>query len=192
MILGDEMQLIRVINLNTMGKRNLLGVMAVGTGLMLMFIGLFGSELVIDKTATNIWSGVIYRLEISLVAVVIGIVLHEALHGIFFKIYTGKVKFGIMFHKIMLVMPYATSQDTLIKKNRMIMIALAPQILTLLVILALFYNGYNPIIRYALVWLGAFNLGGGCMDIYTVVQVMKEKGDIYTEDTKTGMNIYRA
>ena len=186
------MQLIREINIKTMGWKRYMRLMMLGGGLALIFIGLFGSELMTGDNLTNGWTGLMYRLEITLMAVVICTILHEALHGIFFKIYTGRVKFGVAFHKIMLVAPYATSLGSIIRRDKMIMIALAPQILTILIMLAFIYDGYSPMIKMGLVWLGAFNLGGGCMDIYTVTQVMKEKGDIYTEDTKTGMKIYRA
>lgn len=131
------------------------------------------------------------RVASLLVIATVSIVLHEALHGLFFWTYTGKVKFGFKLWSKIGMMAYATSPNSILSRGRMIMITIAPQILSVVVLLAIGFMGLPNLARHGLLNMVAINLGGGCFDLYFVFLLLKEKGKVLVEDTMTGAILYR-
>ncbi len=134
------------------------------------------------------------RLPNSLVIIPIAmfvIVAHELAHGTMFKVFTGVAKFGFRLHSGIGVVFYTTCPGKLLTRNRMIAVTTAPQVITVAIIiaLALMQNG-NGWLSYPLLMAAAFNLSGGCADLFSIVQLLKYKGNIFVEDTATGAVIY--
>lgn len=175
---------IKNININTMPRKTSWGIIMFGLCLMFLMFS-FGSRL-IEMPTSNI-VGVI-----SMGFALLCIPLHELAHGIAFKIYTGKVKFGIKWRTKMGVCAYATSPNSVLTKKQMIITGLAPQIMTVIIMAILYFvNGVNSWLPYSLLVFATMNFGGGSADMYCAWLLLREKGQIFVKDTVTGMQIYR-
>jgi len=116
------------------------------------------------------------------------VVAHEALHGIFFKAFGGKVQFGFKRTKIGPV-AYTKSPDPF-TKYQFLAAALAPQILTIAALIALPLVS-SPVIAYALMISAIGNLGGGCMDIFMVAWLKKFPKDVIIKDAGDGIGVFK-
>jgi hypothetical protein len=126
-------------------------------------------------------------------AIIITLVaLHELMHGLFFWLYSKKVQFGVKWKSKFGPTPYATSPDSLFTKHQFQMIALAPQILSIMALIlsvALFHTN-STISTFALMF-AMTNLAGGCIDLYSVFQLMKYPDSVLLEDTGDGYRIWQ-
>ena len=125
---------------------------------------------------------------IMIAGVVIAFPLHELMHGLFFKLWSGKVKFGATMTKFGPAL-YAASPGALLSRNKMILLALAPQVLTVIFLLV----GYNLSfgnVRSLLFLAAVLNLGGGAGDYYCVLQMFKYNKKLQVEDSPTGLKFY--
>lgn len=111
------------------------------------------------------------------------IVLHEAIHGIFFKIFApGKpVKFGFKSG-----MAYASSPGTVFSRLQFTIIILAPFIvITTMLIVAMFMLPHGSYKYYLIIHTGA------CIgDFYYIYLVIKHPHLKYCVDTDVGMSMY--
>jgi|GEM_PF-5374537 len=114
------------------------------------------------------------------------IIVHELLHGILFKIFTGKVTFGFLPKKLAF---YASSPQSIITKEHFIAICLFPQILAIPCFIVALVNK-NPLIIYTVLTIFVFNLLGGVSDWWVAFTLAHYKQDIMVEDTKYGMPVY--
>lgn len=178
------------ISISKMRRSERYGVICFGVGLMMMVMGLpFGID-----APTFISSAIIdgfIRIGLWLVVCVFATILHEGLHGLFFWRFTGKVKFGFKLWSETGPIAYATSLNSILSKHRMMMVTIAPQILTIVLLMLIGLVGLPNLLRYGLLNMAAFNLGGGCFDLYFIFLVLKEKGKIFVEDTMTGVVLYK-
>ena len=123
-----------------------------------------------------------------LVAVLVIVPLHEALHGILFKLWTGKVRFGFV---ITLAFPafYSTSESE-ISRNRFIAIALIPQILTIIALLCAELSSLSEFGIACCVACASFNLSGGCSDFIVAGKLLTLPSSVRVKDDKIGITIY--
>ena len=159
-------------------------------GFMLLF-----SVLAIGRLVGIPGWGDISYLRLVILALLIAVVtvpVHEAIHGLLFKIFGGKVKFGHSWRGGGILGPsfWTSSLGTLFTRNQMILIGLGPQILSLLVLGLLAVTNSPPLVGNALLNLAALNSAGGCMDIYIALRLSKYPSTCKVEDTKTGVKIY--
>ncbi len=169
---------------NKMSRRKAIGIMMIGLGLMLMVYGLA------SPLKLNIPNGMPYNM-MPIIFATIAIVLHELAHGIGFYLYTGKVEFGVKWRTKFGVVAYATSPKSILPRHKMMVIALAPQVMTVAILGILPMLSYTSWLAYSLLMFVGMNLGGGCGDLYCVWQMIRQKGQIFVEDTETGIAIYR-
>lgn len=182
------MELIEDWKLKSCPRRKRIGVLMLGMSGMLFIIVLGEYLLKIDvKSITNSWA--------SWAAVVISVfvvvtVLHEGLHGLLFWIFGGRVHFGAKLWSLMGPVFYASSPGSLIPRAKYQMIALAPQLLTVLLFLMLALAPLSNIVAYALILAAALNVGGGCLDIYATILLRKYPRSVLIEDTRDGFKAY--
>jgi hypothetical protein len=124
----------------------------------------------------------------SLISLVGVVIIHEGLHGLLFVIFGGKVYFGLKITKIGPV-AYASSPDTYPRLSFQL-VALAPQILTI-VLIALLWILSSPILIYAFLLSIICNLAGGFMDFYTVCWLRKFSRSCLVKDTLGGVEVYK-
>jgi hypothetical protein len=125
----------------------------------------------------------------SLLIIIPMVVIHEGLHGVFFKIWTGKVKFGYL-NTSMGPSFYAASPGSSMKRNRFILLAVAPQLLTLVTFVLSFLTDIRWL-SFSLLSMAAWNLCGGIMDLYVVYVLLKYPKSTHVEDAVTGMKIFK-
>jgi Putative zincin peptidase len=131
----------------------------------------------------------LWKLFLLLIGTVIVLtVVHELLHGIFFKLFTGRVIYGFILKKFVF---YASSPNQKISGNKFIVTALAPQLLAIPMFLIMGLV-HNPIIDYFTLIFVFANLIGGTSDIWVAMTLAHYKEKVWAEDTKTGLIIYRA
>ena len=126
---------------------------------------------------------------ITLGSLIVTIVLHEMLHGVFFKVFTGSASYG--FKPITQMGPvfWATS-DKFLTRDQLRMVSLAPQLLTVVALTCFAFLTKYPAIGLALVIMAAGNLSGGCMDIWTVIYLQRYSEDKFFKDEKVNVSVW--
>jgi len=170
------MELIRELNFKKGDWRRDIGITGISLGMLLVSIDVWLQEYL----ATT-WLHI-------LIAGVITFPLHELVHGLFFKLWTGKVKYGAGMTRFGPIL-YATSPGSVLSRNRMIVIALAPQALTLLY-LSLSYLPLVEHVHIILVLASVVNFIGGVSDFYAITQMLKHSKELRVEDSLTGLKFY--
>jgi len=167
-----------------MSRRETIGIALLGIGLMLILFAGFSSFI---KPPSGMWYGLV-AMGFALLA----IIFHELAHGLAFYLYTGKVKFGIRWRTKLGVVAYTLSPSSILPKSKMIVAALAPQVLTIVILATLLlFESMSGWLSYSLLMFALMNFGGGCGDLHGVWLLLHQKGEIYVEDTGTSTIIYR-
>lgn len=126
----------------------------------------------------------IWDMIFTLLAFFLVIILHETIHGLFFKLLSPEahVKFGFKNG-----MAYATSPGTLYSKPRYFVIAIMPFVLiTTLGVISCLIFGYYYWLQLLLVVHAAACIG----DFYWCYLLLKAPKNILVEDTEKGMTLY--
>ena len=132
------------------------------------------------------WESMAILILLVLAGFVFMIVVHELLHGVLFKAYTGKVKFGFLPKKFAF---YATSPNSIITKEHFIQICLFPQIL-IFPCLLIAWIFPTQLISYIAITIFVFNLLGGVSDWWVALTLAHYKDNVLIEDTMSGMTVY--
>lgn len=119
---------------------------------------------------------------------IVMVVAHEYLHGILFQKFTGRVVYGFLPKKLAF---YASSPNSVITRNRFILIALFPQLLTVLSLIIMWIMSANQLVFYLATMFMVCNLLGGVSDLWVVSKLFRYPNDILCEDTKTGLILYK-
>lgn len=140
-----------------------------------MFFDLFEQNLQITD---------VFLASVSLFLV---IVIHEGIHGLFFKLFKpqAKVTFGFKSG-----MAYAASLGNRYTRKQALWILLAPFVLLTLFFIILTY--LNLISAIVFVVLGAVHTGACIGDFYFSYLLLNTLGKVIMEDTETGIKIYQA
>jgi hypothetical protein len=128
------------------------------------------------------WTGLV-----ALCAVIL-IPLHEGMHGLFFRLFGGKVSFGARLKTSFGPVFWATSPKMYSKRQFQI-IGLAPQLLTVICLLML--GHFSPVVNIGLIITAVGNLLGGVFDIYISVLLRRFPAGVLVRDTMDGCVIYR-
>lgn len=119
------------------------------------------------------------------------IIIHELIHGLFFKIYKpeNKIKFGV---KLKQGLAYAISPGSLYNRRQMLVISLAPFVLISFALTVL--AGFGVLSSGAYVLLAAVHAAGCIGDFYYtyLLAIKHRKINLLAEDTETGLLIYQA
>jgi hypothetical protein len=124
-------------------------------------------------------------LLVLLAVIIAMVILHEAIHGLFFHLFTGgKVKFAFKG-----AYAYAAAPDWYVDKAPYMLISLAPLVLitVLGVILLLFVpvGWISPVML-----LIALNASGAIGDIYVFFLLLRTPGDVLIQDFGEQMDIF--
>jgi len=114
------------------------------------------------------------------------ILVHELIHGFFFKVFNpkGNVKFG---YKRGLF--YATSPGSYYGKWQFNLIALAPFVLISVALMGSYFLNWLSVDGF--VWLASLH-GSACIgDFYYSYLLIKAPKDVKIEDTEKGINFYQ-
>jgi len=130
-----------------------------------------------------LWTGMI------LFSIVTVTVIHEGLHGLFFWIFGGRVKFGAKLKTSFGPVFWATS-DKIFSKRQFRMISLAPQILTFACFLVIFLAKLPPIYEIGLWIIAVGNLTGGGFDIYISLILGRFPAGSMFQDKQDGLTVY--
>jgi hypothetical protein len=120
------------------------------------------------------------------VVVVVGVmVLHEAIHGAFFWIFTrSKPIFGLK-----LLFAYAGAPDWYIPRNQYAFIGIAPFLF--ITILGFFVILFAPLLAGQLALFGiTMNAAGAVGDLYVSGKVMCQSRDVLIQDTGVGFTMF--
>jgi len=168
--------------------RTKFGIYCLGFGSILLISGLTDILGVVSTAAAlGGWNRVALLL---LAGLVLTPVLHEGMHGLFFWVFSRKANFGIQLKTWMGLVFWASSFGSLIPRVKFQIIALAPQILTVVFLLVIIFASLPNTVNYVLLLISALNLGGGCFDIYGVTWLQHFPKYYLVEDTKEGCRIF--
>lgn len=170
------MDLVREIDFKKRDWRRDISILLVGLGLIVLGTTAWYEELL--SVTPPILIG----------ALVLAVVPHELLHGLLYRIWGGKVKFGAMMTTFGPVF-YAASPGFLFLRNKMVVVALMPQVLTILCI-GMAYAFPNGAWRTLLVLAAVLNVGGGAGDYYLVRCVLHYPKTLQVEDSATGLKLF--
>ena len=132
------------------------------------------------------WIGFLWVLLGAVVFIVVLIFLHEAAHGLFFRIYTGEMpKFAVK-----LSYAYAAAPDWYIQRNAYLIIGAAPAVLITLVGLfcCLFVH---PSWLVGIVLFISLNFSSSVGDFYVLLRLMTKPADVYVKDVGDKMTFYQ-
>lgn len=132
----------------------------------------------------GLWFSLI--LILSLVSMFVIIVLHELIHGLFFKVFgKGKLKFGFHGFAVSCSMP-----TNYFNKTAYLIIGLAPLVLISIVtgiLSIIFYNTDYFLLAYVPL---AMNFSGAIGDMYVSIILLKSKKTVLVKDYGVGMKFY--
>lgn len=136
-------------------------------------------------TGINAFSMDLWKLWSIFILLIVFMVVHELIHGLFFKLFHPRdhVKYG--YTKGML---YATNPGKLYKRWQFMIIGIMPLILITLALWGLFWIGVIHASVFILV--AAFHAAGCVGDLYFEIVLMFSPIGAMVEDTATGMTIY--
>lgn len=114
----------------------------------------------------------------------VSLIIHEAVHGIFFKAFCpeGKVKFGFKSG-----MAYATSPGSFYTKSQFFIISIAPFVVLTGLFIFLRSLGVNEAVVYLIF---ALHTSGCVGDFYYCILLINKPTGILVEDTEKGINFY--
>ncbi|MBF2412021.1 DUF3267 domain-containing protein [Listeria welshimeri] len=173
-----ERKLIEEINLLESKKLIInLNIVAIVIVLVLTVLGLTFSG---GFEIANGFEGVIWLC----LGYLLSLVIHEGVHGIFFKAFhpEGKVKFGFKNG-----MAYATSPGSFYTKSQFFIISIAPFIVLTGLFIFLRFLGVNEAVIYLIF---ALHTSGCVGDFYYCILLLNRPTGILVEDTEKGINFY--
>ena len=114
------------------------------------------------------------------------IILHEAAHGVFFRIYTGVMpKFAVK-----LSYAYAAAPDWYIRRNACLVIGAAPAVI--ITVIGLFCCLFaHPSWLVAIVLFVSLNFASSVGDFYVVLRLLRQPADLYVQDEGARMTFFR-
>jgi hypothetical protein len=157
-------------------------------GLVLTFLA--GSIFqAVTKLSNGSIGGSVWEATGMVVSLVLAIILHETIHGVFFKIFGGEPRFGA---GITSFFPYfyATSPDTHFSVRQMYVIGLAPFILLSLALLA--GGAMFPMIGSYFAVAFVINFSGAIGDLWLCSQLIRFQRltGVTIVDHKSGLAVY--
>jgi hypothetical protein len=152
-------------------------------GCLLSFILATSYYWYIGATIKDIW--VSTALTLGLIIAIVPV--HEFLHGMWFKIFTGHVTYGFILKKFVF---YASAPQEKLSRNHFILVALFPQVIAIPCFIV-WYLSRNPLVDYLVIVVFFMNSLGGVSDIWAALTLSRYDKKVLVEDTKTGMAVYQ-
>jgi hypothetical protein len=158
------------------------------TLVLILLLGMLSVFVLIGLSNYMNRLGLLEIILVCLVSAVAVTIPHEGLHGIFMWKFGGKVSFGAKWTKLGPA-AYATSPAYFTKTQYRI-ISLAPQILTIVMLLIALLAKPSAIVGASCIIIAALNLGGGCLDIYMFWWVRRFPDNSFFKDNIDGVEVY--
>ncbi|MBC1543117.1 DUF3267 domain-containing protein [Listeria cossartiae] len=178
------MNLIKEINLLT-NKKMIVWLNFLSVLLLIVFAILAWRVSVRFTPTVSFDRDELYYIIQCFVMFILLILIHEFIHGFFFKVFSPKNKVKYGFKNMMF---YATSPKSFYSKRKFYCISLAPFIFVTIGLTLLFLFGVIPSTFY--IFLVSFH-GAGCTgDFYWAWVLFKSSKDTIIEDTEVGINLY--
>lgn len=187
--MDQDNKLTLIKELNLMENKKILFWLNVATIPLLVIFGFFFSTVAIifKETSGKLQKDVsLLSLLFLLIGFLVLILVHEGIHGLFFKLFNpnGKVKFGFKNG-----MAYATSPHSYYSKGAFSWISLAPFTLITIGLTILYNLNFLSLISYlTLVSLHASSCVG---DFYFIWLLLQSPKNCLIEDTEQGINFYQ-
>jgi hypothetical protein len=127
--------------------------------------------------------GIVGAVLFIIALFIVIIIVHEGIHGLFFKIFNPKrkVKFGFKAG-----MAYASSPGTIFSRKQFLVIIIMPLFILTILMVVLMFLYPNPAYKYYI----ALHTGACAGDIYYAYLILKHKHLDYAMDTEVGMSLY--
>lgn len=183
---GYQMELIESLNLLE-NKKVIFWLNIISIPLIVLFFAAFTFiSLIVDVPVQETHTFNLSTTLLSLVAFFLLIILHEVIHGIFFKLFNpeAKVKYGFKNG-----MAYATSPNSFYTKGKFVWICLAPFIIITFILFFLLYFGIITPTSFALI--ASLHAAACVGDFYWVYLIIRLEKGAYVEDTEVGISFYR-
>jgi hypothetical protein len=172
------------ITLSTMPRRVKLAIILIGlfgTFVFAVPFGIIYGDYIIGFGTSN-W------FLLFLGCVVATIPLHEGMHGLFFRLYGGKVKFGAKLRTTFGPVFWATSEK-MFPRRQFQTISLAPQILTVVLGALVALGSFPAIVQMGLIIVAVGNLFGGAFDIYLAILLRGYPSSVMVRDIQDGLEV---
>ena len=171
-------------------KERLLSVLV---GLVALFASLSATAFIVG-TATGtgevtIGGGTFFAG--ILVGLVLGVILHEAVHGVFFLAFGGRPRFGFKPWTRLGPVFYAAAPGSYLDRPRFLAAGLAPAVLlTAALAAALAFAAEDDLLASIGIWAFALNVAGSAGDMLMILKVMSYPRATRFEDTGDGFVAY--
>ena len=157
-------------------------------GLLLFFIfGLLFYSLAVSLGNLPGFSFGLLEIGPVFIAMMLTIILHELMHGLFMRIFGAKPRYGILWKGLMF---YATSPGYAYRRNNYVTIALAPFVsISILVVLGMWL--LQGTLWVALLgFCGVINASGAVGDLWITTIVLRYKTTAYIMDERDGIRVF--
>ncbi|MDR1781831.1 MAG: DUF3267 domain-containing protein [Bacilli bacterium] len=178
----EQYKLIKKIDLlNNSKELNKVNIISILLFIMFIFITIIIFFLITNKNISFTFH--ILDSIIFLILLVVIFIIHELIHGLFFKIFKkeARIKFG--YSKGML---YASNPEGIYSKKQFIIISLAPFIINTSLLIILMIINFHPAIMLMIMGI---HFSGCAGDFYFVYLISKYHSSIYVRDTNIGIDI---
>ena len=126
-----------------------------------------------------------------LVGLVLGVILHEAVHGVFFLVFGGRPRFGFKPWTSFGPVFYAAAPGSYLDRPRYLAAGLAPAVLlTAALATALAFVAGDNLLTSVVTWAFVLNVAGSAGDMLMMRKVMSYSRATLFEDTGDGFVVY--
>ena len=169
-------------------------VLLVGVvGLVIMLMSLAAASFVVEATSDSdviTLEGEVFIIGLG-VGTVLGIVLHELVHGVFFFVFGGRPRFGFKPWTRFGPVFYAAAPGSYLRRADYIGVGLAPAVLvTALLMIVLVFVSAGGLLFAIVLWAFLLNAVGSAGDLLIIRKVISYSSTIYFEDTADGFFAY--
>ena len=122
------------------------------------------------------------------VGILLALVLHELTHGVVMQMFGAKPRYGVLWKQAMF---YATTPGYAYRRNDYLLVILAPLfILSILVILGMWFAQGSTLWVALLAICGAINASGAIGDLWIAIIVLRYASTAYVMDERDGVRVF--
>ena len=122
------------------------------------------------------------------VGILLALVLHELTHGVVMQMFGAKPRYGVLWKQAMF---YATTPGYAYRRNDYLLVILAPLfILSILVILGMWFAQGSTLWVALLAICGAINASGAIGDLWIAIIVLRYARTAYVMDERDGVRVF--
>lgn len=149
-------------------------------------VALFGLLICPPFFEIRIGIHTVVGIVFMLLGIIVYMVLHELIHGVFMKVFSGqKPRYGYTG-----LYAYAGS-DALFNRKQYLIIAFAPVVI-LGIVLAVLTTAFYETAFWYLYAIQVVNLSGAAGDLYVGILIARSNNDVMVRDAGTDMSFYSA